>query len=311
MGTPLSFVVLSWVNAFATNAFTAARIHGDDAVGLAMDFNESIDYSDVIADLGASLNLTKTFVTPSNWTMCEILGLARQGNGRTGTLFVAPPCPAPGLRAPVPAESRCSDLFLRRQERVMKALFPYVVKDPRLHLPTSVGGLGYTGRGLNVSRSVRQHLGSLVSRGPNITIAKGMTAKRTFREEGLFPRPIISVPKQPWKVKRELDSLMSDDGVEVSMEALTIFENRLVESTYRLTCGDDFRRKRDSGRPERAKGKALFKRLKGKYTRPLGRGKRGILSLEKFALKVKAFKVKVFPDVALEIRDSISIPQYA
>jgi len=51
MGTPLSFVVLSWVNSWATDAFSASVTHGDDAVGLSTveASEQSLDYALAVA----------------------------------------------------------------------------------------------------------------------------------------------------------------------------------------------------------------------------------------------------------------------
>lgn len=310
MGTPLSFVVLSWLNAFATDAFSSSRHHGDDAVGRADDSEEITDYSIAVAAIGASLNLTKTFTSPHSWTMCEVLYGTRQGQ-RKGSIFVPPPCPAPGLKAPVAAESRCDNRYLKRQERVMKALFPWITKDPRLHLPVEVGGLGYLGRGLAVGVGVRCRLAALVSRGADWLIARNLHAKRAFREGGLYPKSLISTPRQPadyWKLRREMEPLVDPvGGVEVPAEQLIAYENRLVESTYRLMHGDALRRVRDSGRPVRTKAKTLFRQRTVTNVPPL-RKWGGIMALRRWAERLKDLPVKVFADVALEIRGSTSSP---
>lgn len=306
MGTPLSFVVLSWVNAWCTHAFTRARIHGDDAVGVAYAAFEAVEYRDAVQAVGASVNMRKTFTSSSAWTMCEVAAWPRSKQRFGRAVFVPPPCPPPGLCAPVAAESRCGNRFLRRQERVMKTLFPWCARDPRLRLPVEVGGLGYTGRGLAVPASVRRRLGALVSRGVEPGV-RGVVSKAPFREAGLYPRPLIPVPSQPrqYHLARKLvaqEPLEDPCGVPVSLREFVIYQATLVESQYRLLVGDKFKRRRDAGRPERTKTKALFKpptvplRVK-----PLSVS-HGVGSLRRWASKLASSEVRVFEDVALEIR---------
>jgi len=306
MGTPLSFIILSWINDWATSAFSRARHHGDDAVGRSDQPYEVEEYSQGIALCGGSLNLTKTFTSTSGWTMCEVAAWPKGNGGGTG-VFVPPPCPPPGLRAPVAAESRCGSRYLRRQERVMKTLFPWCVKDHRMRLPKSCGGFGYLGRGLAVPLSVRRRLGTLVSRGPEYLAARGVVGKLPFREEGLYPHPLISVPSKPREyhlARRMVESEPLEDkehGVPVSVIDLTIFENQLIESQYRLLAGDKFKRRWGGDRPERTKSKPLFRRFEGHLAPPLTR-RHGAFALDRWAVKLQGMTVKVFEDVASEIR---------
>jgi len=312
MGTPLSFVVLSWVNAWATSAFTRARHHGDDAVGRAVDSFELDEYEQAISLCGGELNRAKTFASSSGWTMCEVAAWPRFDTKLGKAVFVPPPCPPPGLRAPVAADPRCGSRYLRRQERVMRTLFPWVSRDPRLRLPAEVGGLGYTGRGLAVPLSVRRRLGTLVSRGNDWLIAEGVVSKQPFREVGLYPRPLIPEPSRPrsYHAARRLvaqEPLETPSGVLVRLESLVIFKTMLVESQYRLSEGDRFKRRWGGDRPARTKSRALFRPLKGKLAPPLSvRG--GLLALRRWASKLSNLEVRVFEDVASEIRDRIPDP---
>jgi len=311
MGTPLSFIVLSWVNAWATSAFSSSRHHGDDAVGRVMASYEVEEYAFAIASCGGELNRRKTFTSESGWTMCEVAAWPSEDEGGT-EVFVPPPCPPPGLRAPVAAETRCGSRYLRRQERVMRTLFPWCHRDPRLRLPKSIGGLGYLGRGLAIPVSLRRRLGTLVSRGPDYLIARGVVGKTPFTKEGLYPHPLVPVPARPKEyhlsrrlvASEPLTCSASDGGVPVPVIGLVIYENMLVESQYRLLVGDKFKRRWGGDRPARTKSKALFRRYNGPLAAPLTR-KHGAASLDRWAVKLQNMTVEVFEDVAFEIRDRI------
>jgi len=229
-------------------------------------------------------------------------------------VFVPPPCPPPGLEAPVVAESRCGSLYLRRQERVMRTLFPWCARDPRLRLPSAVGGLGYTGRGLAVPRSVRRRLGTLVSKGVDYLCARGVVGKAPFKEEGLYPRPLVPVPSRPrsYHTARRLvaqDPLEDPSGEPVPVSSLVIFENMLIESQYRLIEGDKFKRRWGGNRPERTKSKSLFRRpSEGCRLAPPLSVRHGLVALERWASKLASMEVRVFEDVASEIRERIPDP---
>jgi hypothetical protein len=191
----------------------------------------------------------------------------------------------------------------------MKTLFPWCSRDPRLRLPLEVGGLGYTGRGLAVPRSLRVRLGTLVSQGVSYLIARGVVGKSPFRERGLYPRPLIPEPTRPrsYHAARRMvarDPLEDPTGVLVPVDSLVIFENMLVESQYRLMEGDKFRRRRDGGRPERTKTKALFRPFSGRPAAALSRS-HGVGSLKRWASTLHSMEVRVFEDVASEIRERI------
>jgi hypothetical protein len=312
MGTPLSFVVLSWVSAWASQAFRSSRHHGDDCAGrsrLSDSRDELEDYSIAVAAVGAELNVSKTFTSPAMWTMCEVLGVPRAKSEGGMAVFVAPPCPPPGLKAPVVAESRCGNRFLKRQERVMKTLFPWVLKDARLHLPVEIGGLGYTGRGLAVGSGLRARLGALVSRDPGVGLASKLLGKAPFREGGLFPRPLVPVVEPPvyWaavKTVKSFGPFTAEEGTEVPLSSLVAFESMLVREQVRFSMGDRVKRKRDAGRPERAKAGSVFRALRVTPARPLTKYG-GLSSLQAWSLKIKTLRVTVPEDIASEIRDRI------
>jgi len=313
MGTPLSFVVLSWVNAWAVGKFGRSLTHGDDAVGRHRIGSDALHiYSDRVESVGAQLNRTKTFRADHSWTACEILALPRRHCEDGMSLFIPPSIPPPDLRAPVEADPRLENLWLRRMERVMKTRFPWVKCDPRLHLPVEAGGLGFTGRGLAVGRGLRSRLGALVSRGPSAEIGAALIGKKPFREVGLFPRPLVRVPKSKayWSavktVDRELVPL-GTDLVTVPLESFETFKCQLVENELRLVEGEKFRRKRVAGRPDRTKGSAVFRRLTVTPAKPLSR-RGGVASLKRWALACKRARVTVDQDIASEIRERIPDP---
>jgi len=91
MGTPLSFVVLSWVNAWAVGKFGRSLTHGDDAVGRHRIGSDALHiYSDRVESVGAQLNRTKTFRADHSWTACEILALPRRHCEDGMSLFIPP-----------------------------------------------------------------------------------------------------------------------------------------------------------------------------------------------------------------------------
>jgi len=325
MGTPLSFVVLSMINAWSCQAFDHVVVHGDDAVGFAKPVyafarqlvipasNALDEYSVAIHSVGGEVNRSKTFVSQSSWTACETLARkTKNGKEKNGwDFFIPPPVPSPGLSAPVAAESRTGREYIKRQERVMKTLFPWVVKDARLHLPVEIGGLGYTGRGLRVSKSFRARLGSLVSRGADWLLAKDLCSKSPFRGEGLYPRPLVPEPRDGRAGYRSVEKqfptvdemlVPKDQGFWVPASDLVAHRQALVYNEYRFLCGYDDKRRRDGGRPTWTKRSAVFKALKRgtKLARPLS-VRNGVSSLNAFAVKVKQMTVTVDQGVASQI----------
>jgi len=315
MGTPLSFVVLSWVNAWATSAFERSLTHGDDAVGryipVPHPMVSALDvYGSRVAAVGASLNESKTFLADHSWTACEILALPREHSEDGMTLFYPPSVPPPALRAPVEADQKLENLWLRRMERIMKGRFPWIVKDPRLHLPVQVGGLGYTGRGLAVGVSVRRRLGALVSRGPSVVVAQDLIGKKPFREMGLFPRPLVRQvhASSYWRAVRVTEQWFQGSGdTPVPLESLLSFKSCLIEDEIRLSEGDKFKRKRVAGRPDRTSRSAVFRRLGVAPCRPLTR-RWGCSALIRWAKVSRESLVTVDQDIASEIRERIPDP---
>jgi hypothetical protein len=321
MGTPLSFPVLSLINAWATRCFKATVVHGDDAVGFASPVKrldgtwsgptDALDeYELAITSVGGELNRGKTYTSQSSWTACETLARKTHGGKeRNGwDFFIPPPCPAPGLAAPVCAEGRTRREFMNRQERVMKTLFPYCARDPRLHLPVEVGGLGYVGRGLRCGRRLRARLGTLVSKGTSYLVSRRLCTKAPFRAEGLYPRPLVPAPKDKMRgyyaIEKQfpkVEELQSSSGVSVPVSDLVAYRERLVYREYRLMCGYEDRRRRDGGRPEWTKRSAVFKAMTaGPYAAPLS-VRYGVRSLVAFAERCKSLRVTVDPTVASRI----------
>jgi hypothetical protein len=200
--------------------------------------------------------------------------------------------------------------FLNRMERVMVTRFPYLIQDARLHLPVSVGGLGYTGRGLAVGRALRVRLGSLVSRRPEPEDALAILSKKPFREAGIYPRPIAIAPKpiEHWRAVRSVASYgirnpPVGEGAVVTAEQLSSFESVLVEDEIRLAAGGRFRRKRDSGRPTRTKRSRVFKPLRVKrLAAPLSK-EFGCKALDAWASRCRALPITLDQDIASEIRE--------
>jgi hypothetical protein len=329
MGTPLSFPVLSLINAWSCQAFDHCATHGDDAVAFAPFIDTPLakiqpveilnEYAQCIEAVGGSVNRAKTFASQSSWTACEILARKMPATrGRSGWyLFFPPPCAAPGLAAPVASEGRTTKRFLIRQERVMKTLFPWVNRDLRLHLPVEIGGLGYTGRGLRVSKNVRRRLGTLVSLGVDYLVARDLSSKGTFREEGLYPRPLVPTPREGmagwYAVEKQfptVDQFRDPSGVSVPVSDLVAHRSRLVYNEYRFLCGFEDKRRRDGGRPTKTKRSAVFKAMKrgAKLATPLS-VKHGVTSLIAFAARCKSLTTTVDPDVASQILGRTQDPQ--
>jgi hypothetical protein len=307
MGTPLSFIILSWVNYLATSAFTSRKHHGDDAVGVAVSQEEILGYSGIVSAFGASLNREKTFISRSAWTMCEVASWPNDRKMRRTEVFIPPSCFPPGLKAPLPCEQRTSNKYKNRSERIIKTLFPWIIKDPRLHLPVEIGGLGYTGRGLKVAKSVRSKLGYLISKGSSFELCKSLNAQPPFKEGGLWPKSFTLTPKKPkeyWKSRREVEKEQflsgSSDGVRVSYEDLTSYKAEITEMYYRMSVGDQYKKTRTVVRPGKTKAKPLFKLKKIPYCKPLT-VRFGVESLRRFAKRCKALTVSVLPDIASEI----------
>jgi len=309
MGTPLSFVVLSWINAWACQGFSNVATHGDDAVGLANSYHEVDDYNLAVSSIGASLNMTKTFVSRTRATMCEfaILPSARTSKG-TVVPFYPPSCPGPGVRAPWAADPRVPNRYLRRAERVVRAFFPWSVRDPRVRLPLEVGGLGYTGRGLAVSKAVRCRLAAACSRGSDVELSAALSAKRPFREEGLYPKSMVRVPLRPksfYKACRAVDR--SEDfhlkpagqGVSVPLSKVIAAKARQAEELYTF-LGGKTKRVVDKGRPAKTKTSTLFRTPQVPSIRPLSKAN-GVWALKRLASKLAALEVRIDEDIAHSI----------
>jgi len=307
MGTPLSFIVLSWISAWAASAFSGSITHGDDAVGCAVDLEELNDYSAAVESVGASMNVSKTFTSMSCFTFCETASFKTGNKGGRICTFIPPPCPAPGLKFPVVAEGRAPRLYLNRQERVMKTLFPYMCRDARLHLPVEVGGFGYVGRGLRIARSLRQRLAKAVSRGANPVLGAALCTSKAFREEGLYPRLLVPAPKMPgefYSLQKMTASPFLErpgSGTSVPLKSLVAHRARITQAMW-TNMNKKMKRVRDSGRPERTKGKALFRSCKGLKPMRALTVRFGHHSLVRHAQRCREMEVEVFPDVALMIR---------
>jgi hypothetical protein len=269
------------------------KVHGDDAVGIVVDPLCVDDYSTAVEFTGASLNMTKSFISARCFTFCETWATqchTRNRNKEGVVVFVPPPCPAPGLKAPVAAEQRSTPLYLKRQERVMKTLFPWIVKDPRVRLPVEIGGLGYTGRGLAVSNSVRRRLAYALSKGvPDMATAEMLVGKRPFREGGLYPRTLVPVAKNPpllYKAMAMVDKIpyRIDSGIEVPLHQVTAWKAELSERIF-SSLGGQTTKVKVSGRPERTRGK-IFKGTSAPRIRPLSRSG-GVGAIRKFVLRVR------------------------
>jgi len=307
MGTPLSFIVLSWVNAWATSAFERSVTHGDDAVGYSWGPHGLEEYSTCIAAVGSAVNLLKTFVSQRSFTLCERHYVLQGTMNTTAVAFCPPPCPPPGVSQPLSASDDQWKLYLRRAERVQKTLFPWS-SNTVLRLPQSVGGLGYTGRGLKVPRKARIRLAAACSRDlPEL--AKEVLEKRQYREEGLFPKPQRVVPRnsRAFYTFRKIYLTMGrfrDVGHDcyedtVLFSDLVAFREGEILNYY-LLRGGRIRQGEARGRPERTKRRALF-RSKVVNCAPLTVS-HGLLALERLNERISAQRVRVRPDIASEIR---------
>ncbi|QJT93769.1 RNA-dependent RNA polymerase [Erysiphe necator associated narnavirus 37] len=310
MGTPLSFVVLSWVNAFATSAFTASVTHGDDAVGYSENSFEFEEYRDCIEAMGASVNLSKTYVSEHSFTLCERMYVPRRKQ-RKSLAFCPPSCPVPGGRVPTSAQAELEPHFLNRSERVQKTLFPWITRNPAVRLPTSVGGLGYTGRGLRVSLSVRTRLAAACSRDVKL-LAEEALERSTFRGEGLFPRSLVPSPRRSAAYFRMRSLLIKGDrrlrmGDEIDQERVLlsdfiVYRERSIVRSY-LTMGGKMGQAKSVGKPEKMRARALFSKSAPKNVKPLSVA-HGLKALEKLSVRILSQEVRVRKDVASEIRGS-------
>jgi len=267
-------------------------------------------YADRVESVGASLNVRKTFKADHYWTACEVLARPKERSKGGMALYFPPSVPPSVLRAPVGADLRLDNLGLRRMERVMRARFPWIVKDPRLHLPVQVGGLGYTGRGLSVSRGLRARLGALVSRGPSAVVATDLIGTKPFREAGLYPQPLVRVvePASYWKAQRAISVWFQPGGsATVPLEALLSFKSCLIEDEIRLSEGERFKRKRAADRPDRTRRSAVFRRMGVRPAKPLSRSG-GVSALIRWAKLSRESLVTVDQDIASEIRERIPAP---
>jgi hypothetical protein len=198
--------------------------------------------------------------------------------------------------------------MLRRQERVVRTLFPWVVQDPRLHLPLEAGGLGYTGRGLAVSVGLRCRFAKLLSRGLSKDIGTRLAGKRAFREECLFPRPLISAPSdiKEWYIHEKRFSWVDlsdvDGEAEVKLSDLVAWKQAVIERAF-IAYGGKSRRVRDAGRPARTKREALFGRRLPAPTNvnPLSKGQGGVQAVRRFSIACREQPIRVTRDVSLVI----------
>jgi hypothetical protein len=309
MGTPLSFVVLSWINAFATEAFTASVTHGDDAVGYSLSSEELDEYEMAIVDMGGSVNRLKTYASSRGSTLCE-RAYVHQGTAKGRSVaFCPPPCPPPGIKVPTAAAADQWPLYLRRAERVQKTLFPWLTNSAAARLPTCVGGLGYTGRGLKVSRRVRCTLGAACSTNVDRLVAE-VLEKRTFREEGLFPRPVQPAPRHSGRYYRFRSGFLADSKWKsvgdpmwqesVAYADLVGFREGECLRAF-LLAGGRMRRVKGAGRPEKTKRRALFRVRAPPNCAPLSVSG-GVAALVRLSERLRAQRVRVRPDVASMIR---------
>jgi len=309
MGTPLSFVVLSWINAWATEAFERSITHGDDACGYSPFGSYAVEeYSECIAAVGASVNRLKTYVSSYGFTLCERYYVLRDTKKHTTVAFCPPPCPPPGVTQPMPASDDMWKSFARRAERVQKTLFPWC-PNTSLRLPQSVGGYGYHGRGLKVPKHARTRLAAACSRDLAV-LAKEVLERRQYREEGLFPRPLRAVPRNSrafnqfraiyLKMGRFRD--VGDEKYETTVlfRDLVPFREGEIFAYFALR-GGRLRRGEAKGRPERTKRRALFRTKVPPNCKPLT-VTHGYKALERLAARLDAQRVRVRPEIASEIR---------
>jgi len=309
MGTPLSFVVLSWINAFATEAFTASVTHGDDAVGYSLCSEELDEYEAAIVDMGGSVNRLKTYASSRGFTLCERVYVHQDTAKGRPVAFCPPPCPPPGIKVPTAAAADQWPLYLRRAERVQKTLFPWLTNSASARLPTCVGGLGFTGRGLKVSRRVRTTLGAACSTNVERLVVD-VLEKRTFREKGLFPRLVQQAPRHSGSYYRFrsfflLDSKWMTIGNHewkdsVAYADLVGFREGECLRAFSL-AGGPMRRVKGAGRPEKTKRRALFRVKPIPRCAPLS-VKGGVGALIRLSERLRAQRVRVRPDIASMIR---------
>jgi hypothetical protein len=321
MGTPLSFPVLCTVNAWACQAFEFSIVHGDDAVGLCstrLTSGELEDYERIISSVGGELNRSKTYISQRAWLACELMGgqdPVIPKDKRSCVLF-APPVPSCELAAPVPCDPRLDVVGKRRLERVMRARFPWIVKDPRLHLPPAVGGLGYTGRGLKVGVGIRRRLAAAVSRGADWRIAESFLGTAAWKEKGFFPRPLVFAPTaQAERIKSQRwaeDALPLCErggvGETVRAESLVVKRGEWERSHYFHWNAEMLARRSDAGRPRKNQTRSLFRKGRGvPAIAPLS-VRHGVASLERFAASLRNLPVQVPQFVADEVRGGTAPP---
>lgn len=323
MGTPLSFIVLAWTNSWSTAVFDKRATHGDDAVGwsrrAAAPRRTSMGragaqlraYSDRVAAVGASLNRTKTFSSRSCFTACERF-VRPSGVDEDMDVPDIPSLPFVGLKQP-PACRTLESVMQRRSERIAVTRFPWLSRCADVHLPVSIGGLGYMGRGLAVGASLRCRLAALVSRAPTLEQAKMLYSKTPFREAGLYPRALQRIvrPADHWRAVKVVASygLFNPPGPE-SIDAVTLdqalaFESILVEDEISMASAGPVKRahRGTPGRNKRSTG--TFKRLRVScLPRPLSR-EHGAACLDRWAARAKALPVPVDRTIASEIRERI------
>jgi hypothetical protein len=294
MGTPLSFVVLSWINAWAASAFSARRIRGDDAVGWASTDlelrSQYLEYRAAIAAVGGRANDAKTFISQDAFTFCETIALAHPARRRMA-VFRVPSIPGPGIEAPSSLEIGLSRKWQRRAERVVRARFPWVVKDPRLHIPVEFGGFGYLGKGLDVPVPVRKRLAAAVSRRDQAD-SFAYFGKKAFRERGAFPRPFAPAPvlgKEFMRIEATHTRVVARDNVPQTGRRWQVPARWLAgEVAHRalaqyVAVYGATRRQGVGGRPERTRARP-FRKCKDTWStcRPLGRHT-GVASLARLA----------------------------
>jgi hypothetical protein len=224
MGTPLSFIVLSWINGLCMSPFDGSRTHGDDAVGVCRKASEWFygstkldgqiaDYKSAIDQMGASVNVDKTFISSYGWTMCEVFGLdVNNVEVANPKVFYAPPCISPDSNSPPSVERRTPDEYKNRMERAVVTKFKYIRGDPRLHIPEELGGLGYTQRGLKISEVNRKRLAYMVSLGADHYIKSGIIGKDPFVKETWYPQSLSIAPRKPktyWRIYQKATDYMA------------------------------------------------------------------------------------------------------
>jgi hypothetical protein len=258
-------------------------------------------YEDIVVACGGGVNRKKTFISNDAWTICEQLCICN--NMRSNLLITTPPVIDPEATKPVAAEPKCNPVMMRRQMEVMITRFPWIKGTVSLCTPTSIGGLGYIQNGLNTSIKNRRILATLVGRNVNDTMVIGSMMKSIWSEEGIYPHPIISVPKETRKerkflnqVKNNLVKVLNDEFkpgdqyMEVKMVDMARNLACTMRSAYRGLYGyedklvrSDYTRRKNG--LTRAAHKT-FKECKTKlFEKPLSK-KYGIISIEKFMERI-------------------------